>query len=99
MTVLSATFETRREAELTIERMVQDYGIARELVTVGPAEDENSAGVAPNGSDLPDARADTDTTEKAELAGAIKVSVNVQDDATAQRVREAFGEFEGEAAQ
>jgi hypothetical protein len=98
MTVLSATFDTRREAELTIERMVQDYGIDRELVTVGPADDENSAGVAPNGSDLPDARADTDTTEKAELAGAIKVTVKVQDEENAAKVREAFGEFEGEDA-
>ena len=98
MTVLSATFDTRREAELTIERMVQDYGIDRELVTVVAAEDENSAGVAPNGSDLPDARADTDTTDKTKLAGAIKVSVNVQDEEMVAKVREAFGEFEGEAA-
>lgn len=44
-------FETRRGAELAIERIVQELGIARDDVTVRPVGDENSAGTKTAGSD------------------------------------------------
>lgn len=95
-TTLTATFETRREAEMTVERLVQEHGIERTDIFVGAAGDENSAGEEPAGSDTRSAEPTPDARDDAALNGAIEVSVDLDDEALARRVRAAFAEFQGE---
>jgi len=83
--VLTATFETRREAEMTIERLVQEFDLDRTAISVTTEGDANSAGQKPAGSD--------DANDEPALTGALVVSVEVDDEATANQVRDAFGEF------
>lgn len=93
-TTLNATFDTRRDADMTVERMVQELGIDRSAIFVAAEGDDNTAGEARAGSDneagdpSPPARGD------AALNGGVVVSVDLDDDATADRVRDAFGEFD-----
>ena len=93
-TTLNATFETRREAEMTVERLVQEHGVDRADIFIAAAGDDNTAGEERAGSDgdagepSPEARGDS------QLNGAVKVSVDIEDGAKVAKVREAFGEFE-----
>ena len=96
MAMLTATFGTRREAEMTVERLVQEFGIDRAAVTVSTASDENSAGVESAGSDNPADRADEAGRDDAALEGAILVSADVADDDTVDKVRAAFSEFDAD---
>ncbi|WP_223798909.1 hypothetical protein [Sphingomonas nostoxanthinifaciens] len=50
-TALKANFKTRREAEMTINRLVQEYGIERTDIFVAAEDAENSAGEKQAGSD------------------------------------------------
>ena len=83
---LTARFATRREAELTTERLVQEMKIDRAAISVAPQGDDNSVGEVPNGAD--------DSGAGAALEGALVLSVDLADDAAADRVRAAFGEFD-----
>ncbi len=96
MAMLTASFATRREAEMTVERLVQEFGIDRAAVTIATDGDQNSAGVEPAGSDSPSDRSDADGRDDAALTGAILVSADVADDETAAKVRAAFGEFDAD---
>ncbi len=93
-TTLNATFETRREAEMTVERLVQEHGLARTDIFIAAAGNENTVGEEQAGSDSdagdpsPEARGD------APLNGAVTVSVDIEDEAMVTKVRQAFGEFE-----
>ncbi|MEN2786012.1 hypothetical protein ACFOKI_09595 [Sphingomonas qilianensis] len=87
--VLTATFDTRREAEMTVERLVQEFKFDRAAISVTAGGDANSAGVEPAGAD-DTGRASPDD---AALTGAIVVSIDVPDEAAAAQVRDAFGEF------
>ena len=49
---VSASFATRREAELAVEHLVQDHGIERTSIFVRAAGDANSAGTRPAGADI-----------------------------------------------
>lgn len=92
-TTLNATFETRREAEMTVERLVQEHGLNRADIFIATAGDENTAGEEQAGSDTvaggpsPEARSDSP------LNGAVTVSVDIEDEAEVVKVRRAFGEF------
>ncbi len=89
---LTGKFDTRREAEMTVERLVQQFDIDRGKIVVAADGDENTAGVEEAGSEAgqpsPEARDD------AELNGKVVVTVEVADDAAASEVREAFAEFD-----
>ena len=93
-TTLNATFETRREAEMTVERLVQEHGLDRADIFIAADGDENTAGQEQAGSDVdagdpsPPARGD------ASLNGGVTVSVDIEDAAEVAKVRAAFGEFE-----
>jgi len=92
-TVLRARFETRREAEMTIERLVQEHGIERGAIVVAAAGEENSAGGETAGSDAKAGEPATPERHDAALNGSIEVSVDIADEAKARLVREAFAEF------
>ncbi len=92
-TTLTATFETRREAEMTVERLVQEHGVERTDVFVAADGDENSAGEEQAGSDGDAGEPSPKSRGDAPLHGAVSVSVDIEDDAKAAKVRDAFAEF------
>ncbi len=95
-TTLKASFETRREAEMTIERLVQEFGIERTDIFVAAEGSENSAGEQKAGSDTEAGSPSPDDRDDASLKGRITVSVDIDDDDHAAEVRSAFAEFGAE---
>ncbi|WP_010188704.1 hypothetical protein [Sphingomonas sp. PAMC 26605] len=93
---LTGTFGTRREAEMTIERLVQEFGIDRSALSVSTEGDENSVGEDRGGSDSAADQPGQDNRQGPSLAGAIVVTAEVADERAARRVRAAFGEFDAE---
>lgn len=81
-----AEFDTRRAAELAIERVVQEYGIARSDVFVQPAGSDNTAGSRPAGAD---AKSAPQPEQGGKLEGPIEVSVDFHGD-DPRRIAEAL---------
>ena len=74
-------FNTRREAELAVEHLVQEHGIERADVFI-EAPDANSAGVVAAGADRESGHPGVKKSGRPALTGAIEVSVQCgQDDA------------------
>lgn len=94
MPTVTAIFETRREAELAVEHLVQEHGVERDEIAVGTDGDENSAGTEVSGSDQDTELEDGDADEAA-LNGAISVVVTVEGDELAETVQEFLEEFGG----
>lgn len=67
------TFPTREAADRAVEHLVQQHGIPRGDVFVGPGGEENSSGTAPSGADY---SADGPLAEPA-LEGPIMVSADL----------------------
>lgn len=88
---LTGRFDTRRDAEMTVERLVQEHGIDRNDIVVAAAGDANSAGVERSGSD--EASALEGPREDAALDGQLLVVVRLADDEQARKVQSAFAEF------
>lgn len=91
-TTLNATFETRREAEMTVERLVQERDINRANIFIAAVGDENTTGEQQAVSDTDSGEPSQATRVDSPLNGAVTVSVDVEDEVT--KVREAFGEFQ-----
>ncbi|MBE2990471.1 hypothetical protein C8J45_101277 [Sphingomonas sp. PP-CE-3G-477] len=91
---LTAKFDTRRDAEMTVERLVQQFEIDRAKVVIAADGEENTAGVAEDGSDNKAGEPSPEARDDAELNGKVVVTVDVADDATADEVRAAFAEFD-----
>jgi hypothetical protein len=70
---LVAEFDTRRAAELAVEHVVQECGVARGDVFVQPTGDENTSGNRPAGAD---AKATPKPEQGGKLEGPIEVSVD-----------------------
>lgn len=98
MTTIKGQFETRRAAEMAVERMVQDYHIERTDIFVVASGANNTAGVKAAGSDNPTI-GEASSADGAALNGTIEVSADI-DVARAENVRAAFAEFsrDGEVA-
>lgn len=96
-TRLTAQFETRRQADMTVERLVQEYGIDRAAIAVTATGDANSAGVARAGSDTAAGAPTEPPRDDAALAGAVEVQVDIDDSVDPTDVRRAFSEFSAEA--
>lgn len=92
MPVISANFETRREAELAIEHLVQEQELDRGDIGIESASDDNSAGVSASGADLENDFDDSDD-EDAALNGAIKVTITIEDADLAEDVVDILHEF------
>jgi hypothetical protein len=91
---LIAKFDTRREAEMTVERLVQQFKIQRTDVFIAAEGDENTAGVEEDGSDTEAGSPSPESRDDAKLAGRVVVSVDLEDDDLADEVRSAFAEFD-----
>jgi len=80
-TTVIGTFPSRREVELAVEHLVQEYGFERTDIFIEPVSDANSAGVAATGADAesghpgrtPDARG-------AAYKGALRISIDMNKD-------------------
>jgi hypothetical protein len=93
-TTLTGTFDSREQADMAVERLVQEIGIERTDIFVAASGTENSAGNLIGG-------ADNETVDQAErddvpLAGGITVSIDLQDEAKVEVVTAALEEFGAE---
>lgn len=85
---IERSYATRAEADRAVERLVQQVGLSRSDIFVTSANEENSAGKTPSGGD---ARAELeDERTDAPLAGEITVSVDINDTAKDQAIRDAL---------
>lgn len=92
-TTLNANFGTRREAEMTVERLVQEFAIDRADFFITTEGDANSAGEQIAGSDKAAGEPTPKLRDDAALLGPIQVSVDIDDDAKVEDVRSTFSEF------
>ena len=79
---------------MAVEHIVQEYGIDRQAVSVGPASEENSAGNRIAGSDTEDGHGKVGATGGPALAGRVRVSVTT-DPAASDKVSAAFATYGG----
>ena len=92
---LTAQFETRRDAEMAVERLVQEHEVERGSILISPVGENNSAGEEPGGSDARSGEPSTEARTDPKLEGLIEVSVDLQDDTKVDAIRGAFTEFQG----
>ena len=85
------TFPTRRAVELTVEHLVQDYGLERTDIMIEPVGSSNTAGTHAAGADVESGHDGIDTAGEPALEGAIEVSVDMNDDEI-DAVMKAFGD-------
>jgi hypothetical protein len=90
---INGAFETRRDAEMAVERLVQELHLPRADIFLEPVGPDNSVGEAQAGSDAAAAAPSVQSRGDAPLNGRIKVSVDLNDGALSQRVRGVFEEF------
>lgn len=95
---LKATFTTRREAELVVERLVQEHDVERSDVFVAPEGSANSAGEEIAGSDQQAGAPSEDARGDGAHEGRIEVSVDLQNNEQVAAVQSAFKEFGGQRA-
>ncbi|MES2711309.1 MAG: hypothetical protein V4653_06980 [Pseudomonadota bacterium] len=74
---MTGRFDTRREAELAVEHLVQQEGVPREAISVLPVGSQNTAGIEPSGSDNADAQPGSRERDDAALTGQVEVSVRI----------------------
>lgn len=74
---ITGDFETRREAELAVEHLVQQEGLDRASITLAPAGDRNTVGTKPDGADKSDGRAGQQARDDAPTEGAVKITVSI----------------------
>lgn len=86
---MSADFATRREAEMAVEHLVQEYDFDRKAVTVTTTGDANTVGTEPAGGDVEDGHGHEATDPRPALEGMIRVSVEA-DEAVSHKVRASF---------
>lgn len=72
---IRADFETRREADLAVEHLVQEHGVSRTDIFVRARGEANSAGTKAAGADLEGGHAPEERGGP-DLAGRIEVSVD-----------------------
>lgn len=92
---ITGTFDTRRNADMAVERLVQEFGIERTDVFVAAEGDENSAGVQVAGSDSASAAPSEPARDDGAHRGGVTVSVDINDADLVANVRSAFEEFGG----
>ena len=97
MPTIATEFDTRRDAEMAVEHLVQEHGIDRNAVTIAPATARNSAGTETAGADVEDGRVKTGSDGEPALAGRLRVAVEA-DAALSDKVASSFATYGGKAA-
>jgi hypothetical protein len=92
MPTVSGIFDTRREAEMAIERLVQQHDVDRAAIRVAPVAGENSVGIDVAGSDAKRGEPIEPAGDEAALNGRIAVSLD-REEADMATIRETFEEF------
>jgi hypothetical protein len=92
MPKLSAIFDTRREAEMAVEHLVQQLEIERSYIWIEPVSAENSVGIEVAGSDAKRDGLEEPAGDEAALNGRIEVSLEPDIDQE-QAVRDVFRDF------
>lgn len=92
---ISASFKTRRDADMAIEHLVQEFGVERTDIFVSAEGAANSAGTAIAGSDTESPAPSSEAREDGAHEGAINVSVDVNDAAMMLRIANVFEDFDG----
>ena len=90
---IKATFKTRRDAEMAVERLVQEHDIPRTDIFIEAASAENTAGTKVAGADRETGHPGEKADGAPALHGKIEVSVDVNAAGRDEIVRKAFGEF------
>lgn len=90
-TTLTGTFDSRDQADMAVERLVQEIGIERTDIFVTASGPDNSVGNRIGGADSE--TVDEDRRDDVPLAGGITVSIDLQDDAKVEVVTAALEEF------
>jgi hypothetical protein len=72
---VAAIYETRAQAELAVEHLVQELGVDRSAIFVEPVEETNTSGVQISGGDAPSGGQGSQARSDAPLNGAIRVTV------------------------
>lgn len=72
---LAAIYRTREQADLALEHLVQEHGVSRSVIFVGPVGDQNSSGSEVSGGDASSGGPDTRVRDDAPLNGAIRLTV------------------------
>ncbi len=91
---IAAEFNTRRDAEMSVEHLVQEYGLDRSAISIVPVTDENSAGTQIAGSDLDGGASKEDAVTQPALSGKLRVSVEV-DETQRDKVLKIFATYGG----
>jgi hypothetical protein len=93
-TTLKAKFDTRREAEMTVERLVQEMNVERTDIFITTDGADNSAGDERAGADTAGDNPTPASRADAALEGKIIVSVDIADAGRASDIKAAFAEFD-----
>lgn len=91
---IKAMFDTRREAELATEHLIQEHGLNRTDIFIQPEGEENSAGATAAGADMEASLSEPRKEDKPKLAGKLCISVGC-DSTKTRAVREALKEAGG----
>lgn len=89
---VSAEFDTRRDAEMAVEHIVQEHGVDPKAVAIVPVAQDNSAGTTTAGADIEGGHRKTETEGEPALAGRLRVTVDV-DDAVYDQVLSSFSSY------
>ena len=73
--IIVATFDTRRDADIAVEHLVQEHGIDRADILVSALGTANTAGTRAAGADVESGHPGVQTNGKPKLSGPIEVTV------------------------
>jgi hypothetical protein len=95
---INRIFATRRDADLAVEHLVQEFGIERTDIFVAPEGDANTSGVDTDGADNESAAPSPGERSDGAHNGAIAVSVDVNDDEMSGKIARIFDELGGQSS-
>jgi hypothetical protein len=93
---IAATFNTRRQADLALEHLVQELGIDRSDIFLVPEGADNSFGTMRDGADAESGHPGVDRAADPVLVGGITLSVDFADDENLRDIRAALEEHGAE---
>lgn len=92
---IATTFNTRRQADLALEHLVQELGLERTDIFLVAQGNDNTAGETPDGADAESGHPNMDPASDPALAGGIAMSVDLADEDRVRDVRAVLEEFGG----